>query len=131
MMRCRATGMSTPLKRERDEGGDEQVRRVLQIRLPGNRERQHAGLQGEHVEQREHAVLIEQQEAHQHHGAREQMRDVGIEGSSSTAASTTNSRIAPSRPSIRATPRNSGTRNTRIFAIAVSEAPARSAGDRA
>ena len=92
---------------------------MLQVCLPGHRERQHARVQREDVEEREHAVLIEQQKAHQHHGAGQQMRNVGIEGRHYEILAM-NSRIAPSRPSISATLRNSGTRKTRIFAVAVS-----------
>jgi hypothetical protein len=40
------------LEEERDRGGDEEVRRVLDPGLPGDRYRQHARVQREDVQQR-------------------------------------------------------------------------------
>ena len=76
MIRCSAIGMTIALKAKRDEGGDVEMVRILHIGLPGDGERQHDRLQGEDVEQRVQAVLVEQQEAHQHEAAGEEMRDV-------------------------------------------------------
>src|SRR5882724_3644140 len=98
------------LEEQCDQRRDEQMRRALQIGLPGDRARQRTGMQREHVEQGEHPVLIQQQEAQEDHGAREQM-----------------SNIVASSPSMSAMPRNSGTRKTRILAMAVSNTTSRNA----
>ena len=76
------------------------------------------------VEQRVEAVLIELQEADQHQRAGEQMGDVEIDPAHQKLPDTKRSSVA-SRPSISATPRNSGTRNTRILAIDVSNSASR------
>ena len=52
------------------------MRRVLDMRLPGDRGGEHDGLQREDVEQAEHAVLVEQHEADQHHEAGEHVSDI-------------------------------------------------------
>ena len=77
-------------------------------------------MHGIDVEQRVEPVLIEQHEAHQHQTAGEQMGDVEVEGAHQKPFDT-NRRRVPSKPSISAAPRNSGTRNTRILAIEVSK----------
>ena len=102
-----------------DRGGDVQVRRMLDMRLPGDRERDHQRVQREIVHQAGHAVLVEQHEAHQHETAGQQVRDVEGEAVHQPARVTNSSSVAR-KPSISAAPRKSGTRNTRIFAIAVS-----------
>src|SRR5690606_12764325 len=107
-----------------DRRGDVEVRRVLDERLPGDRERQDERVQGVDVEQAEHAVLVEQHEADQDQAAGEQVRDVEVERVHQRLRDT-NSRSVASRPSIRAAPRNSGTRNTRILAIEVSNTASR------
>ena len=99
--------------------GDVEMRRILDESLPGDRGRQHAGVQRVDVEQREQSVLIEFKEADQDQGAGEQMGDVEIKPAHQKLPETNSSSVAR-RPSIRATPRNSGTRNTRILAIEVS-----------
>src|SRR5439155_119130 len=109
-----------PLEGERDERRDVEVRRALQVGLPADRERQHAGVEREEIEQREHAVLIEEEEAHEQHRACEEVGDVAVERGQCGALET-NSRMVPRRPSMSATPRNSGTRKTRILAMAVSK----------
>ena len=81
-------------------------------------------MQGEDVEQREHAVLVEQHEAHQHHAAGEHVGDVEWRLVHQKLRDT-NSSSVPSKPSIRAAPRNSGTRKTRILAIDVSNRTSR------
>ena len=85
-----------------------------------DRQGQHDGVQGKHVEHAEHAILVEQHEADQHEPAGEQMGNVEGETLHQKLRDTNSSRV-PSRPSIRATPRNSGTRKTRILAIEVSK----------
>ena len=50
--------------------------RVLDVRLPRHRHGDDEGVQGEDIEQAEHAVLVEQHEAHQHQAAGEHMRNV-------------------------------------------------------
>ena len=81
-------------------GGHVEMVGVLHIGLPGDRERQHDRLQGEHVEQRVKAVLVEQQEADQHQAAGEQMRDVEGEALHFRVLET-NSSSAPRKPSIK------------------------------
>src|SRR5687767_1548525 len=76
-------------------------------------------MQGKVVHQPGHAVLVQQHEAHQHEAACEEMRDVEGEAIHQAACVTKSSSVA-SKPSISAAPRKSGTRNTRIFAIEVS-----------
>ena len=60
-------------------GGDVEMRRVLDVGLPGDRQRKHQRLESEHVQQRIEPVLIEQHEADQNEPAGEEMRDVEIE----------------------------------------------------
>ena len=117
-MRCNVTGMTIALK-ERDTGGNIKMRRILDQSLPGDRGRQHQGMQRIDVEQRIHAVLIELEKADQHQRAGEQMRDVEIDPAHQKLPDTKRSSVANS-PSISAAPKYSGTRNTRILAIEVS-----------
>src|SRR5437763_17193740 len=81
-------------------------------------------MQGEDIEQRVEAVLVKLQEAHQHQRAGEQMGDVEGQTAHHRLRDTNRSSVAKS-PSISAAPRNSGTRNTRIFAIDVSNKASR------
>src|SRR5438046_742832 len=104
---------------QRDHGGDVQMGRVLDVRLPRHRHRDHEGVQGEDVEKAEHAILIEQHETHQHQAAGEQMRDIEGEPVHQPPRETKRSRAAR-RPSMSAAPRNSETRKTRILAMTVS-----------
>ena len=113
------------LEHQRDRRGDVEMRRVLDIGLPGHRERQHQGMQREHVEQRVEPVLVELQEAHQHQRAGQQMGDVEDQARASRGSVKRTAAGSPSRPSISAAPRNSGTRNTRILAIDVSNSASR------
>ena len=71
---------------EGDRGRDVQVRRVLDVGLPRHRHRDDERMQREDVEQAEHAVLIEQHEAHQHQAAGEHVRDIEGEASPSHAS---------------------------------------------
>src|SRR5262249_28652786 len=57
------------LEYERDRGGDVEMRGALDIGLPGDRQRQHEGVEGEYVEQRVEPVLVELQEADEHQRA--------------------------------------------------------------
>jgi len=100
------------------------VRCMLHVRLPTDREREDAGVDREEIKQRKHAVLVKQKETDEHERARKQVCDIGVEGIHRDTLET-NSSIVPRSPSISATPRNSGTRNTRIFAIAVSNTTSR------
>ena len=122
MMRCSASRNDDRLEGEGDDGGDVEMVGVLHVGLPGDRERQHDRLQGEHVEQRVEAVLVEQQEAHQHQAAGEQVRDVEGEALHFSVLDTNRS-SAPKKPSISAAPTKSGTRKTRILAMLVSNTP--------
>src|SRR5680860_972033 len=98
--------------------------RALDQRLPGDGERQHEGVQGEHVKQAIHAVLVKQHETDQHHAPGQHMCDIKSEILHHRLRVTNMSRVA-SRASMRAAPRNSGTRKTRILAIAVSKSASR------
>src|SRR5260370_16365241 len=115
-------GNDDRLKDERNCRGHVEVRRILDIGLPRHRERQHQRMQREHVEQRIEPVLIELEKAHQHQRTCEQVSDVERQAAHHRLRET-NSRSVASKPTIRAPPRNSGTRNTRIFAIEVSNVP--------
>ena len=109
------------LEDQRDDGGDVEMRRVLDIGLPGDGSRQHQGVERKHVEQRIEPVLVQHHEADQDQPAGQRMRDVEGEAVHlHQKLLDTNSNSVPSRPSISAAPRNCGTRNTRIFAVAVS-----------
>src|SRR5262245_4697838 len=96
------------------------MRRLLHVRLPRDREREHRRVQREDVEQRAHAVLIQQHEADEHHAAGEQVSDVVAECPHRYKLRVTNIKSAPRSASINEAPRNSGTRKTRIFAMVVS-----------
>ena len=109
---------------QRDRRRYVKVRRILDVRLPGDGGREHHRVQGKDVEQREHAVLVEQHEAHQHHAAGEQMGDIERRSVHQKLRDTNRSSM-PRKPSIRAMPRKSGTRNTRILAIEVSNRTSR------
>ena len=103
----------------RDRRGHIEMRRALDIGLPGDRQRQNDRLQREHVEKRIKAVLIEQDEADEHEAAGEQMGKVEGETFHQRLAETKRSNTAR-KPSMRATPTKSGTRKTRILAMVVS-----------
>ena len=112
------------LEHERDRGGDVEVRRVLDEGLPGHRGGQRQRVRRVDVEQRVEPVLIKFEEADQHQRAGEQMGDVEIDPAHQKLPDTKRRSVA-NRPSISATPRNSGTRNTRILAIEVSNSASR------
>ncbi len=131
MMRCSATGMTMALNDQGDDRGDVEMRRVLDEGLPGDRQRQHQRVQREDVEQRRTAGP-----------GRACMKLISTSPPASICAmskarpwhrirgsSTTNSSRVPSRPSMSATPRNWGTRKTRILAIAGLEQREQEAGD--
>ena len=107
------------LEEKRDGGGDVEMRRILHIRLPGDRERQHDRLKREHIEKRVQPRLVEQHEADEHERPGEQMGDVEGEAGHLSVRET-NSSSAPRKPSMSAAPTKSGTRNTRILAMLVS-----------
>src|SRR5262249_4775128 len=113
-----------PVERHRDddrfeEEGDRrshiQMWRLLNISLPGDREREDERMHGVDIEQRIETILVKLQEAHQHEGAGKHVSN--IEGNAvHQRLRDTNRRSVARSPSINAAPRNSGTRNTRIFA---------------
>ena len=125
--------------------GDVEMWRVLDVRLPGDRQRQHEGVQAQHVQQRGQPDLVQHHEADQHEPAGQHVRDVEgqavdhgwaalltvIECAATMPEHVpphhipreTNSSSTPSRPSISAAPRKLGTRNTRIFATDISATP--------
>src|SRR6266496_3397279 len=81
-------------------------------------------MEREHVEERIEPILVKLEEAHQHERACEQVGDV--EGQTAHhSPRETNRRSVANRPSISAAPKNSGTRNTRILAIDVSNSASR------
>ena len=86
-IRCSATGITIALKHQCYAGGDVEVGRVLDQRLPGHAGSQQQGVEREGVDQREHAVLVEQHEADQDHAAGEQVGDVELRGSGLTSTS--------------------------------------------
>ena len=100
------------------------MRRILHECLPGDRGGKHKGVRSVHVEQRVETVLIELEETDQHQCAGKQMGDVEVDPAHQKLPDTKRSNVA-SNPSIKAAPRNSGTRNTRILAIEVSNRPSR------
>src|SRR5580704_3744396 len=109
------------LEDKRNRSGHIKMRRVLDEGLPGNGKREHECVQREDVEQRVQPVLVQHHEADQDQPTGQRMRDVKGEAVHlhQKLLDTNRSRV-PSRPSISAAPRNCGTRNTRIFAVAVS-----------
>src|SRR5207244_2048845 len=109
---------------QRDERSNIEVRGVLYVGLPRDRQRQHEGMQCEDIEQCVEPVLIELHEANQHQRAGQHMGDVEADVAHHRLRETNSRRVA-SRPSIRAAPRNSGTRKTRILAIDVSNSASR------
>ena len=120
-MRCSATGMMIALKTRAIPCRDVEMGRVLNIGLPGDRKREHYGMERKDVEQRIKPVLVQHHETDQDQPASERMRDVKGEAVHlHQKLFDTNRRRVPSRPSMRAAPRNCGTRKTRIFAVAVS-----------
>jgi hypothetical protein len=107
------------LENEGDRRGDVKVMGVLNIGLPGHRKGEHDRMKRKNVDQREKAILIEHHETDQHQAAGEQVSD--IEGKAvHQKLRETNSSSVPSKASMSAAPRKSGTRKTRILAIAVS-----------
>src|ERR1700732_4536286 len=109
------------LEHKRDDRGHIEMRRMLDVGLPGDGKGEHQSVEREDVEQRIKPVLIQHHEADQDQPAGEAMRDV--EGETvhlHQKLLDTNKRSVPSNPSISAAPRNCGTRRTRILAVAVS-----------
>ena len=121
-IRRSAIGMTIALNPSAMRRGDVEMRRVLDLRLPGHRQRQDQRMQRQHVDQRIQPVLVQHHEAGQHQPAGQHVGD--IEGETVRhMPPDTNSSSTPSRPSISAAPRKFGTRNTRILAIDISNTP--------
>src|SRR5205085_9788700 len=109
------------LEDERDDGGDVEMRRVLDEGLPGDREREYQGVKREDVEQRIKPILVQHHETDEDQSTGQCMRDVEGEAVHlHQKLLDTNSSSVPSKASMSAAPRNCGTRKTRIFAVAVS-----------
>ena len=72
-------GYDNRLEQQRDRRRDVELRRILDVGLPGDGQRQNHGMQRVDVEQRIEPVLVEQHEAHQDQRTCEEMRDVEIE----------------------------------------------------
>src|SRR5262249_50703657 len=115
------------LEDERQRCGEEEMRRPLDVRLPGYREGEDHGMQREHIEERIHAVLVEEEKTDEHEPAGEEMRGVEREGAQPhhRTLRVTNRRSTARTPSISPAPRKSGTRKTRILAMVVSKKPRR------
>ena len=64
------------LEHEGDGGGDVEMRRVLDERLPGHRQRQDKGVRPQHMQQRQQPNLIQHQETQQHQEPRQHVRDI-------------------------------------------------------
>src|SRR5258705_12955731 len=104
-----------------DDRRDVEMRRVLDVGLPGDGKCEHHGVECKDVEQRIKPVLVQHHEADQDEAAGQRMRDVEGEAVHlHQKLLETNNRSVPSRPSMSAAPRNCGTRKTLIFAAAVS-----------
>ena len=113
------------LEAERDGGGDVKMWRMLDEGLPGHRQCQYGRMERVDIEQRVEAILVQHQEAHQHQRTGEEMRDVEFKSVHQKLLDTNRSSVA-SNASIKAAPRNSGTRKTRILAMDVSKTASRS-----
>ena len=112
-----------------DEEGDEcrevEVGSVLEPGLEGDGERKDHGLHGEDVQHAGDPVLVEEQEARDHHRTGQEMGEVEGQARHQSTRETKR-RSVPRKLRTRAPPKNSGTRKTRILAIAFSK-PARAA----
>ena len=125
-MRCSATGMTMPFRRERDQRGDEQVRPVVRPGRPGDGQRQRDRLRGEGVEHGGDALLVEQREARHQHDAGQQVGDLVGVVHASTPRVRNASRMAR-KPKTKAMPTKSGRRKTRILAMLTSHTPSSAA----
>src|SRR5688572_21287715 len=102
------------------------MRAVLHPGFPGHRHRKQHRLERKGIEHREDAVLVEQREACRQHEPGEQMRHVIGMVHLSTSIDRKASNIAM-KASTNAPPKNSLTRNTRIFAMLTSQMPSTAA----
>jgi hypothetical protein len=92
---------------ECDRRRHHQMRCVLQVGLPGHRQRQHDGLQRKHPDHREDADLVEQQQAQHQHSARQKVCDIEAERAHQKPRDT-NSRNTASAAAANALPRKIG-----------------------
>ena len=121
-MRFSASGMMMPLRPSAMRRRDEEIGMVADIALPCHGERQQHGLRGEGVQHREDAVLVEQREARDQHHARQEVGDIIGTIHRSTSLDR-NARRMARKAKMKALPRNSLTRNTRILAMLTSQTP--------
>jgi len=113
-------GNENSLEGERDRRRDIEMRRVLYESCQATEKGQHQRMHGIDIEERVEAILVEQRKVSPTPGRRrEDARHRNKDGPSKEPADTKRS-SAPRSPSIKAAPRNSGTRKTRILAMAVS-----------
>jgi len=117
-------GNDDGLDAERYGSGDIEMRRLLNVGLPRHGERDDERMQREDIDEGKDAVLVQQHEADEHEAAGEEVGDVQFQMAHYTLRETNRSNAA-SKPSIRATPRKSETRNTRILAVTVSKTASR------
>src|SRR5215469_1730818 len=61
---------------QRNRSGYVEVRGVLYVGLPGDRESQHQGMECEDVEERVESILVKLKKAHEHKGAGEHVSDI-------------------------------------------------------
>ena len=118
-------GNDDRLENEGDGRRDVEMVGVLNVCLPSHGKGKHDRMKRKNVDQRKEAVLIEHHEADQDQAASEQMGDVEGEAAAHQRLRETNSKSVPSRASMSAAPRKSGTRKTRILAMAVSNRASR------
>ena len=100
---------------------------ILNIGLPGNREREGDGLGGEDIDQGSEAILVEHQEADEDESAGKQVGDIEWKAAHLSPPRDTNSSSTPRIPIMKAALRKAETRNTRILAMAVSKSASRTA----
>src|SRR5258708_13672039 len=117
------------VEQERYAGGDEEMRGILHVGLPGGGQRQRQRLQGEGVDDAGEAALVDQHEAAQQHERPHEVRHVigEVAWRRHQNTSETKRKMTASSARMRAAPRNSPTRKTRILAMLVSNTASRSA----
>src|SRR5947209_19870545 len=108
---------------ERDRRRDVEVRRRLDVSLPGDGDRHDERVHGEGVDEPGEPVLVEEHEAREHQRAGAEVGDVEGEAVHQPICEETKRSSVASSPSISAAPRKSLTRKTRILAISVSNTP--------
>jgi len=112
-------GNDDRLENEGNRRRDVEMMRVLDVGLPSHRQGEDDGMNRKNVDQCKEAILVQHHETDQHQATGQQMSDVEGEAVHQRLLET-NRRSVASRASMSAAPRKSGTRKTRILAMAVS-----------